>query len=86
MDRDELVMRYLLEHYDFGDIGDFQWQIWRDFDPKFAADACDGKAPTQTWHCYVRIKNRKERVKVSVFGCLCCHDDGTTGFEWRGAH
>jgi hypothetical protein len=21
-----------------------------------------------------------------VFRCLCCHEDGTSGWQWRGGH
>jgi hypothetical protein len=33
----------------------------------------------------VTIRNQGSG-EVSVFGCLCCHEDGTTGLEWRGTH
>jgi len=45
-------------------------------------DACDG-APGERAHCVVN--GNKNRI-VSLFGCLCCGLDGSTGYSWRGAH
>ena len=43
--------------------------------------AC-GLGPGQSWHCRV---NDSEFV-VSLFACVCCREDGSTSFEWRGPH
>ena len=45
-------------------------------------DACDG-APGERWHCTI---NGNPNLVVSVFGCLCCQEDGKTSLAWRGAH
>jgi hypothetical protein len=56
-----------------------------------AVEACNG-APGESWHCDVAAHNDPiakvslpPRV-VSIFNCLCCRQDGTTGLEWRGTH
>lgn len=52
---------------------------------------CNG-APGETWHCQVApyfdpiAKIAKPGGEVSIFSCLCCRNDGETGYEWRGAH
>lgn len=38
---------------------------------------CDD-APGERYHCSVG-----QGDVVSLFGCLCCQDDGTTSYEWR---
>jgi hypothetical protein len=42
---------------------------------------CNG-APGETWHC--KVKGSK--VPVSIFACVCCDDDGTSGHNWQGPH
>jgi hypothetical protein len=71
----ELIMRY---GYGFEDLGACQGV--GSFG-EGAIDACDG-APGERWHCRV---NRTSDV-VSIFGCLCCQEDGTTSLVWRGEH
>jgi hypothetical protein len=44
-------------------------------------DECSG-APGESWHCRVKGTDKE----VSVFGCVCCHEDGTSGLRWEGAH
>ena len=62
--------------------------------PAGVIDACEG-APGERWHCQVLGPPKPDRRgrptrkvigEVSIFGCLCCQEDGTTSFEWRGAH
>jgi hypothetical protein len=78
-DREEVVVDFLMNQgYAFDALGDC-WGVGS-FEPG-AIDACDG-APGERWHC--RVKGTAD--EVSVFGCLCCNEDGTTGFEWRGPH
>jgi hypothetical protein len=76
-DRDEAVVEFLMN----------QGYSYEDFDcegfsshPEGTISACDF-APGETWHC--RIKGGGI---VSIFACLCCNRDGSTGWEWRGAH
>jgi Domain of unknown function (DUF4157) len=84
IDLEEVVMSFLLtQGISFTDIVVIQCQGVGSFGPG-AIDACEG-APGEIWHCRVTIRNQGSGV-VSVFGCLCCHEDGTTDFEWRGAH
>jgi hypothetical protein len=45
-------------------------------------DACDG-APGERWHATV---NGRRDLVVSIFGCLCCKEDGTTSLAWRRPH
>jgi hypothetical protein len=77
--RDEAAVEFLMsEGYDPNDLLDCQGVS------SFGADtiaACDG-APGESWHCNVR----GARAPLSIFGCLCCNVDGTTGWEWRGPH
>lgn len=78
-DREEVVVDFLMnEGYDFDALRDC-WGL-DSFGPD-AIDACDG-APGERWHC--SVKGMAD--EVSVFGCLCCNEDGTTGLEWRGPH
>lgn len=77
--RDEVVVQFLLEEgYSYNDLLNCQGMS------SFGAntiDGCDG-APGESWHCNVRGSS----VPVSVFACLCCHADGSTGFDWRRPH
>jgi hypothetical protein len=87
IDLHEVVMNFLLEKgFDFTDILDIQCRGVGSFGPG-AIDACVG-APGERWHCRVtaRVRGSVQVGEVSVFGCLCCQEDGTTSFEWRGAH
>jgi hypothetical protein len=43
--------------------------------------ACDG-APGENWHCSVNGTSKP----LSIFGCYCCEEDGTSAKVWRGAH
>jgi hypothetical protein len=79
MDRDEVVVDFLINQgRDFSDLGDCRGID--SFGPG-EIDACDG-APGERWHCRINGTNDE----VSVFACLCCNKDGSTGFEWRGPH
>jgi hypothetical protein len=77
MDREEVVINFLMSQgYNFTDIGECRGVgSFREN----TIDYCLG-APGERWHC-----DSKGGV-VSVFGCLCCHDDGTTGYMWQGPH
>jgi hypothetical protein len=52
---------------------------------------CNGSSG-ETWHCDVSPYSdpisgqTKPGGVVSIFSCLCCRNDGSTGHEWRGAH
>jgi hypothetical protein len=52
---------------------------------------CNG-APGESWHCDVHpyfdaVAGRQYPGGiVSIFSCLCCRADGSTGWEWMGAH
>jgi hypothetical protein len=75
----EAVQDFLMnEGYNFNALGDCR-QVGT-FGPG-AIDACSG-APGIRWHCSVSGTSDE----VSVFGCLCCNPDGTTGFDWNGPH
>ncbi len=56
-----------------------------------AVEACNG-APGESWHCDVAAysdpiaKVSLPARVVSIFNCLCCRPDGSTGVEWRGTH
>lgn len=77
-DRDEVVVEFLMSQgYDHTDLLDCEGFSSH---PEGVIRECDS-APGQTWHC--RIKGGHV---VSVFACLCCNRDGSTGWEWRGAH
>ena len=79
VDRDEVVIDFLTNQgYAYDDLGDC-WGMGSF--PSNTINACMG-APGERWHCRVHGTNDE----VSVFGCLCCHPDGSTGFEWHGAH
>jgi hypothetical protein len=76
---EEVAIDFLINQgYDFTDLGDCRGI--NSFGPN-VIDACDG-APGESWHC--RVNGTSD--EISIFGCLCCNEDGTTGFEWRGAH
>lgn len=64
--------------YDFDDLGDCRKMS--SFGPG-VIDDCGG-APGESWHC--RINGTAD--ELSIFGCLCCDSDGSTGHEWTGAH
>lgn len=91
-DMEEVVIEFLdREGYSYEDLGECYFV--EEF-PAGVIEACDG-APGERWHCRVLgppKPDRRGRLKrevigeVSVFGCLCCQEDGTTSFEWRGAH
>jgi hypothetical protein len=55
-------------------------KLYKHFDPG-DIDACEG-APGEDWHCMVR----NAPTIISVFGCLCCAEDGTTNSNWQGVH
>lgn len=78
-DVEEAVIDFLMnEGYSYTDLGDCR-QVGT-----FGAgaiDACSG-APGIRWHC--RVNGTTD--EVSIFGCLCCNPDGTTGFDWNGPH
>jgi Domain of unknown function (DUF4157) len=81
--REEAVMMYLLGlGYDFTDILDIHCEKQSDFGPGVIRDC--GLAPGESWHCTAKL--RRGSVVVSIFGCLCCQEDGSTSWEWRGAH
>lgn len=89
IDMDESVQEFIMRQgYGFESLGDCSPY---DSHGPGIIDQCNG-ALGQTWHCSVspysdpisRV-NRPGGV-VSVFSCLCCRLDGTTGFEWRGHH
>lgn len=81
--REEVVMLYLLGlGYDFTDILDIHCEKMSDFGPG-VIQAC-GLAPGESWHCIAKLK--RGSVVVSIFACLCCAEDGSTSWEWRGAH
>ena len=44
-------------------------------------EACD-HGPGENWHCQVE----GAFTPLSIFGCLCCEEDGTAGHVWRRAH
>jgi hypothetical protein len=52
---------------------------------------CSG-APGESFHCEVApdfdpiARVSRPGGVISIFSCLCCRADGSTGFEWRGAH
>ena len=50
------------------------------FGPNEIVD-CD-MGPGENWHCQVYGAPRP----LSIFGCFCCEEDGTTSRVWRGAH
>jgi hypothetical protein len=78
-DMEEVVVEFLMRYgYSFEDLGACQGV---DSFGEGAIDACDS-APGERWHCRV---NRTGDV-VSIFGCLCCQEDGTTSLVWRGEH
>jgi hypothetical protein len=79
IDRDEVVVRFLMSQgVSFDSLGDCS---------RFSSfgagtiDACGG-APGEDWHCSVKGTSDV----VSVFGCLCCNADGSTGLDWRDPH
>ncbi|MBE9180039.1 hypothetical protein IQ268_15825, partial [Oculatella sp. LEGE 06141] len=78
VDMEEAVVNFLLDQgYGPEDLGDCRGV------GSFASgaiDACDA-APGERWHCRVSGGN-----EVSIFGCLCCREDGTTSYEWRSPH
>jgi hypothetical protein len=78
-DRDEVVQEFLMNQgFSFTALGDCRGIA------SFGGgviDACDG-APGERWHC--RVNGRSD--EVSVFGCLCCDEDGTSGLDWRAPH
>jgi hypothetical protein len=78
-DRDEVVVDFLINQgYPFDAIGDCRGV--NSFAPG-AISACAG-APGEVWHC--RVNGTSD--EVSVFGCLCCDEDGSTNHEWRAPH
>lgn len=78
-DRDEVVIDFLMNNgRSFTDLGDCFGM--GSFGPG-AIEACGG-APGERWHC--RVNGTSDQV--SVFGCLCCDQDGTTSLDWRGPH
>lgn len=78
-DIEEVVVDFLMnEGYSYTDLGDCRGI--ESFDAG-VIDACDG-APGERWHCRVNGTPHE----VSVFGCLCCNEDGTSGLDWRGPH
>ena len=81
--REEAVMMYLLGlGYDFIDMLDIHCEKMSDFGPG-VIQAC-GLAPGESWHCTAKLK--RGSVVISIFACLCCAEDGSTSWEWRGAH
>ena len=79
IEREEVVQEFLMNQgYDFDALGDCYGMASFGVG---AIDACDG-APGVRWHCRVNGTPKE----VSIFGCLCCKPDGSTGFEWRGPH
>jgi len=79
VDREEAAVNFLMnEGFDFDALGECTGVA--SF-PIGAISACNG-APGERFHCSVRGSD----VPLSIFGCLCCHADGNTGFEWLGPH
>jgi hypothetical protein len=78
-DIEEVAVDFLMRNgYSYSALGDCYGKS--SFAPG-VIDACEG-APGESWHCRVNgIAN-----EISIFGCLCCDEDGTTALEWRGAH
>lgn len=78
-DMEEAVIDFLMnEGYGYGSLGDCRGV------GSFgvgAIDACGG-APGERWHC--RVNGTSD--EVSIFSCLCCNADESTGFSWRGPH
>ena len=72
------TLRLMDEGYEHDDLGDCRKMS--SFGPG-KIDDCGG-APGESWHC--RINGTAD--ELSIFGCLCCNTDGSTGFEWTGAH
>jgi len=79
VEMEEVVQEFLFNQgYGFDALGDCHGMA------SFGVGAinqCDG-APGVRWHCRVNGTPNE----VSVFGCLCCKPDGSTGYEWRGPH
>lgn len=76
MDMEEVVIEYLMnEGYSFEDIGICRFKSR--FESGEIKDCTD--APGERWHC--RVKGTTD--EISVFGCLCCHTDGSPGSEWH---
>lgn len=44
-------------------------------------EACN-KGPCETWHCTVK----GTRTPLSIFGCYCCEEDGSSSICWRSPH
>jgi len=65
-------------NYSFEDLGDCY--PFNSHGPNKIA-ACDG-APGVSHHC--RINGTSD--EISVFGCVCCDEEGNSGYTWRGAH
>jgi len=77
---EESVINFLINQgLSWGDI-DLQCEGETSFPPG-VIDACDD-APGESWHC----TDRNSGEVVSIFACLCCHEDGSTGWEWRRPH
>ncbi|MBD0325584.1 MAG: DUF4157 domain-containing protein [Pyrinomonadaceae bacterium] len=76
-DIEEVAVEFLMSQgYSYFDLGNC-WGVGSFGSDEI--DACDG-APGERWHCSVGEE------ELSIFACLCCDEDGTTSFEWRGAH
>lgn len=81
----EFIMRQGYDHESLGNC-----ELDDSHDPG-EIDECNG-APGETWHCLVSpyydpiAEHSYPGGEVSIFSCLCCRTDGTTGFEWRWPH
>src|SRR5262249_47724762 len=85
--QEEQVQEFLLRQgYSYESLGECRLMGMVD-----KVEVCN-HGPGESWHCKVApyvdpiSKKRLPGGEVSIFKCVCCDKDGSTGFEWRGAH
>jgi hypothetical protein len=44
--------------------------------------------PGESWHCDVSFmrNGKRQTIVISIFACICCHEDGASGIEWKNPH
>lgn len=83
--KDRVRSHLLREGFTESQIGRIDCSKYSTFTTYDEVAACDN-APGETWHCFAAIKNQKDKVKTSIFRCLCCNEDGSSGYNLRHPH
>jgi hypothetical protein len=83
IERDEAARRELARDRDFGSksLGEGSRHSRFTYDKDNPIQAC-GTASGEIWH-YAIVGTS---AVLSIFGCVCCKEDGSSGHIWTNAH